>query len=110
VISSFWIKRRKYSEVLDNSYGRVKMWDILLEFLAYLGIRAFKKKKREEADLTSSEAVDLDKDLNHSGGGIREGVPVCAGCSRNIEKGAIYELGKAWCASCYKTHVLKVQE
>ena len=86
------------------------MWDILLEFLAYLGIRTFKKKKREDADSTPSEAVDLGEDVKHPGEGIREGVPVCAGCSQNIEKGAIYELGKAWCVSCYKSHVLKVQE
>ncbi len=86
------------------------MWDILLEFLAYLGIRSLKKKKGENAELTPTATVDPNKEQNLSGREIREGAFVCAGCGFKFEKGAVHELGKDWCMDCYKSQVLKVQE
>ncbi len=86
------------------------MLDILLELLAYLGIRVLKKKKKTDTELTSPETTDPNQGKDISGRASEEGVPVCAGCSRIVEKGAIYELGKTWCRDCYKSHVLKVQE
>ncbi len=86
------------------------MWDIVLELLSYLGIRALKKKKKEDTDLTSAETSDPNQGKDISGRTSAEGVPVCAGCSLTVEKGAIYELGKAWCVDCYKSHVLKIHE
>lgn len=86
------------------------MLDILLELLAYLGIRAFKKKKNEDKDLTSTETIDRDQEQDHSGSETRDGISVCAGCNHTVEKGVIYEIGKTWCKDCYKSHVLKVQE
>jgi len=84
--------------------------DILLEFLAYLGIRVLKKKKKKDTELTSPDTLDRDQGKDHSGRTSPQEVPVCAGCSRIIEKDAIYELGKSWCMDCYKSNVLKVQE
>jgi hypothetical protein len=84
--------------------------DIVLEFLAYLGIRVLKKKKGEDTESTSVDAVIGNQDLDNSERGIQEGVAVCAECSCAVEKDAIYELGKAWCRDCYKRHVLKVNE
>jgi hypothetical protein len=84
--------------------------DILLEFLAYLGIRIFRKKKKKDTELTSPETIDPNQEKDHSRRTLQEGVSVCAGCGRIIEKGAIYEIGKTWCRDCYKSNVLKVQE
>lgn len=84
------------------------MWDIVLELLSYVGIRALKKKREGNTELTPAETSDPNEGKDISGRTSEEGLPVCAGCSRTVEKGAIYELGKAWCVDCYKHHVLKV--
>jgi protein-arginine kinase activator protein McsA len=84
--------------------------DIILEILAYLGFRAFKKKKKTDTDLTSLETVDPNQEKDESRRTFQEGVSVCAGCSRIVKKGAIYEQEKTWCMECYKTNVLKVLE
>jgi hypothetical protein len=86
------------------------VWDIVLEFLAYLGIRALKKKKKEDTDLTSTASNDPNKEKDHSGITSQDSDSVCAGCHRIVEKDAVYELGKSWCMDCYKSHVLKIQE
>lgn len=86
------------------------MWDILLDFLAYLGIRSLRKKRREDAESPSPDTIDPSQEQDHSGGETRESNPVCAGCNRIVERGATYELGKAWCQACYKSKVLKIQE
>lgn len=84
--------------------------DISVEFLAYLGIRVLKKNKNRERDPISNDIIDADQERDLDGSDAREGVPVCAGCSRTVKAGVIHELGKAWCRECYKSHVLKVHE
>jgi uncharacterized protein YacL len=84
--------------------------DIILEFLAYLGIHAFKKKKKENTELISPEIVDSNQEKDQSRRTFQEGVSVCAGCSRIVDKGAIYELEKTSCVDCYKANVLKIQD
>jgi hypothetical protein len=86
------------------------VWDTVLELLAYLGIRALKKKKKEDTDSTSAETSGPNLGNDVSGRTSEGGIPVCAGCSRTVEKGAIFEIGKTWCVDCYKSHVLKVRE
>ena len=86
------------------------MLDILLELLAYLGIIGLKKKKKKDTELKFSITNDPTQKQNRSEGVPQEGVSVCAGCSRIVEKGAIYEVGKSWCMDCYKSSVLKIQE
>ena len=86
------------------------MWDISLDFLDYVGISSLKKKKGEDAELISTEVADANQEKDHSGRESPEGVIVCAGCSRILEKGAVRELEKDWCMDCYKSHVLKVKE
>lgn len=85
------------------------MWDILIDLLELLGLFGLKKKKKKETELTSLETNDSTPEQETSGEVTREGVSVCAGCNRILEKGAIYELDKAWCTECYKTHVLKIK-
>ncbi|MHA1943814.1 MAG: hypothetical protein ACW96M_05400, partial [Candidatus Thorarchaeota archaeon] len=60
-------------------------------------------------ELISLKTNDSTPEQDTSREVTREGVSVCAGCNRMLEKDAIYELGKAWCTECYKTHVLKVK-
>lgn len=86
------------------------MLDILLDFLAYLGIRSLKKKRRENAESPSSETGEPQQDQGLSQSANQQGASVCAGCNSPVDKGAIYELGKTWCVDCYKSHVLKIQE
>lgn len=86
------------------------MLDTLLELLAYLGIIGLKKKKKKSTEQASPEIIDQNQEKDHSGRTSQIGVSVCAGCSRIVEKDAVYELGKSWCMECYKTNVLKVQE
>jgi len=86
------------------------LFDLLIElflgFLEFLGLKKIKKKVTKSAshktnDLTPKQ--DTHEELS------REGVSVCAGCNRVIEKNIIYELGKSWCPECYKTRVLKIK-
>ncbi|MGD9347398.1 MAG: hypothetical protein PVH84_16150, partial [Candidatus Aminicenantes bacterium] len=77
---------------------------------AFLGIRALKKNKGEDEGSPSVVAMNRNRAKDHSGGAIGEGSPVCAGCSRIVEKEAIHELGKDWCRDCYKSQVLKIKE
>ena len=84
--------------------------DILLELLAYLGIIGLKKKKKKDKELKSPETIDPNQEKDPSGRASHKSVPVCAGCSRIVEKDAVYELGKSWCVDCYKSNILKVQE
>jgi hypothetical protein len=86
------------------------VWDFVLEFLAYLGIRALKKKKKEDTESTDAESIVRDQEQDPSGDEKREGISVCVGCNRTVEKGAIYELEKTWCIDCYKSNVLKIHE
>lgn len=85
------------------------MWEILLELLDLLGIIGLKKKKKKETELISLETNDSTHKQDTSEEVTRQGVSICAGCLRTLEKGAVYELGKAWCMECYKTHVLKIK-
>lgn len=85
------------------------MWELLIDLLELLGIVGLKKKRKKETELISLETNDSTPEQDTSREVTREGVSVCAGCNRKLEKGAIYELGKAWCTECYKTHVLKVK-
>jgi len=84
--------------------------DILLELLADLGIIGLRKKKKKSAEQTSPKTIDTNQGKDVSGRTSEEGLPVCAGCHRIVERGAIYELRKAWCVDCYKSYVLKVRE
>jgi hypothetical protein len=86
------------------------MWDIVLELLSFIGIRALKKKKREDSESTPGKNIAPNEGKDISGRTSDEGGPVCVGCNRTVEKGAIYEVGKAWCMGCYKSHVLKIRE
>jgi protein-arginine kinase activator protein McsA len=85
------------------------LWELLIDLLELLGIVGLKKKRKKETELISLETNDSTPEQDTSREVTREGVSVCAGCNRKLEKGAIYELGKAWCTECYKTHVLKVK-
>ena len=86
------------------------MLDILLDFLAYLGIRVLKKKKNKDTDSTSPDTLAQDFEKDQSERTRSKDVPVCSGCNQIVEKDTIYELGKVWCRDCYKTQVLKVHE
>jgi len=82
------------------------LFDLLIEFLAFLG---FKRKKKGEKEFTSLETNDSTHKQDNSSEGTRNSVSVCAGCHSSLEMNAIYEFGKAWCTECYKTHVLKIK-
>jgi formamidopyrimidine-DNA glycosylase len=84
--------------------------DFILEFLAYLGIRVLKKKKKGDTELTNTKTIDQNQEKDRSGRISPEDVPVCAGCNRIIERDAVHESGQVWCMECYKSRVLKVQE
>ena len=85
------------------------MWEILLELLDFLGYLFLRKKRKKKKELISLEINDSTHKQDTSGEVKRQGGSICAGCHRTLEKGAIYELGKAWCTECYKTHVLKIK-
>lgn len=86
------------------------MLDFILDILLFLlGGGRLRKRKKEITPVTD-ETNGLIHDHNVVGGMTREGLTVCAGCHRRLEKGAIYELGKVWCTECYKTHVLKIKQ
>ena len=86
------------------------MFDLLIElflgFLEFLGLKKLKKKITKSA---SHKTNDLAPEQDTNGKISPQGVPVCAGCNRVLEKDVIYELGKSWCPECYKTHVLKIK-
>ena len=84
------------------------MWELLIDLLELLGIVSLKKRRKKKTELISLETNDSTPEHDTSREVTREGVSVCAGCNRMLEIGAIYELEKAWCTECYKTHVLKV--
>ena len=87
------------------------MLDLILDFLLFLfGKRFFKKRKKEEAKLVSDETNSSMHNHHEEKEMTKKGLPVCAGCHCQLEKGAVYELKKAWCTECYKTHVLKIKE
>ena len=85
------------------------MWDLLIDFLELLGIVGLRKKKKREAELASLEINDSAPEQEISKEARQDGVSVCAGCNRKLDLGANYELDKAWCSECYKTHFLKVK-
>ncbi len=85
------------------------MWELLADLLELLGIISFKKKKKQEKELISSETNDSTQKQDTSEEVTQQNVSICAGCNRILEKGAVYELGKTWCTECYKTHVLKIK-
>jgi len=85
------------------------LWEILIDLLEILGLFGFKKKKKQEKELISSETNDSTQKQDTSEEVTRQGGSICAGCNRILEKGAVYELGKSWCTECYKTHVLKIK-
>jgi protein-arginine kinase activator protein McsA len=78
-------------------------------FLFLFRKRFFKKRKKEEANLVSDETNSSMHNHHEEGEMTKKGLPVCAGCHCQLEKGAVYELGKSWCTECYKTHVLKIK-
>ncbi len=80
--------------------------DLFLEFLTLIGLKKKKKKETELSLLKTNDSTSKQDTLEEV---TREGVSVCAGCNRILEKGAIYELGKSWCTECYKAHVLKTK-
>ena len=82
------------------------LFDLLIEFLTFLG---FKKKKKGEKEFTSLEINDSSQKQNTPSEGTQQNISLCAGCHRTLEKDAIFELGKTWCSECYKTHVLKIK-
>ncbi|UCC40631.1 MAG: hypothetical protein JSV96_04075 [Candidatus Aminicenantes bacterium] len=82
------------------------LFELLLDFLGFIGLR---KKKKEKIELPSLKTNDSTPKEDTYQEVKREGVSVCAGCARLLEKGAIYEFGKPWCTECYKTHVLKIK-
>jgi hypothetical protein len=84
------------------------LWEILFELLELLGLVGSKKKKKKETESISLETNDSTKQ-DTSGEVKQQGGSICAGCHRVLEKGAIYEIGKAWCKECYKAHVLKIK-
>ena len=85
------------------------MFETLLDLLELLGIISLKKKKKGEKEFTSLEINDSTHKQDASGEVTQQGVSICAGCQRTLEKGAIYESGKTWCTECYKAHVLKIK-
>ncbi len=85
------------------------MWEILLELLDFLGLIGLKKKKKKAKESISLEAIDSTHKQDTSGEVNRQGGSICAGCHRKLEKDVIFELGKAWCMECYKTHVLRIK-
>ncbi len=85
------------------------MWELLADLLELLGIIVFKKKKKQEKELISSETYDSTQKQDISEEVTQQNGSICAGCNRILEKGAVYELGKTWCTECYKTHVLKIK-
>jgi protein-arginine kinase activator protein McsA len=86
------------------------MLDLILDALLLLFRRRFfKKRKKEEAKLVSDETNSSMHNHHEEGEMTKKGLPICAGCHRQLEKDAIYELKKVWCTECYKTHVLKLK-
>jgi protein-arginine kinase activator protein McsA len=85
------------------------LFDILLDLLELLGLISLRKKKKREKESTSLEINDSAYKQDTSGEVTQQGVSICAGCHRTLEKGAIYESGKTWCMECYKTHILKIK-
>jgi protein-arginine kinase activator protein McsA len=85
------------------------LFDILLDLLELLGLISLRKKKKGEKEFTSLEINDSTHKQDSSGLVSQQGVSICAGCHRTLEKGAIYESGETWCTECYKTHVLKIK-
>ncbi len=86
------------------------MWELLADLLELLGIISFKKKKKQEKELISSETNDSTQKQDTSEEVTQQNGPICAGCNRILEKGTVYELGKTWCTECYKIHVLKIKD
>lgn len=85
------------------------MWELLFDLLEFLGLIGLKKKRKKKTELISLETNDSTHKQDNSEKVTRQGVSICAGCHRILQKGAIYELEKAWCTECYKTHVLKIK-
>jgi protein-arginine kinase activator protein McsA len=86
------------------------LFELLIElFLEFLGFLGLKKRKKGKKDSISLKAKDSAPNQETSKGVAQESSLVCSGCHRILEKDAIYELGKAWCMECYKTHVLKIK-
>lgn len=79
---------------------------LFIEFLEFFG---YKKSRKKKAESTSHNTNDLAHDQDTHPEISRDGVSVCAGCGRVLQKDAIYELGKSWCTECYKTQVLKIK-
>lgn len=69
-------------------------------------VREAKKKNTES---TAPETNDPTQERDRSSGLPQGGVAVCAGCNRILDKDIVYELEKAWCRECYKSHVLKIR-
>ncbi len=86
------------------------MWELLADLLELLGIISFKKKKKQEKELISSETNDSTQKQDTSEKVTQQNGSICAGCNCILEKGAVYELGKTWCTECYKIHVLKIKD
>ena len=86
------------------------MWELLFDlFLEFLSLIGLKKKRNRKTELTSPKTNDSTSKQDTFEEVTQEGVSVCAGCNRILEKNAIYELGKPWCRECYKAHVLKIK-
>jgi len=86
------------------------MLDLMLDALLLLfRKRFFKKRKKEEAKLVSDDTNSSMHNHHEEGEMTKKGLPICAGCHCQLEKGAIYEFKKAWCTECYKTHVLRIK-
>ena len=85
------------------------MWEHIVDLLEFLGIIAYKKKKKQEKHLNLSETDDSTQKQDTSEEVTQQSGSICAGCNRILEKDAVYELGKPWCTECYKTHVLKIK-
>jgi protein-arginine kinase activator protein McsA len=84
--------------------------EFLLElFLEFLGFLGFRKKKKKENNSISMRANDSTSNQKTSNGVAQENSAVCSGCQRLLQKDAIRELEKFWCAECYKTHILKMK-
>ena len=85
------------------------MWDLLVDLLELLGIIDYRKRKKQEKQLNLSETHDPTQKQDTSEEDTQKSESICPGCNLMIEKGAVYEQGKAWCTECYKTHVLKIK-
>jgi protein-arginine kinase activator protein McsA len=83
------------------------LFDLFLEFLSLIGLK--KKRRKKKTELTLPKTNDSASKQDTFEEVAQEGVSVCAGCNRILEKDVIYELGKPWCRECYKTHVLKIK-